>query len=234
MSKLYLMDITSNSPQKHWNGPRGASKKISESISMDGNLPNTSLQVYFLSSVKNKGHLIKFLNNQLTPAWVDVQQEKLSAVSMAMFFALGVLDAPIVVVRNDTDLLVEVIITAPLDDQLCMPRPSNSNTTVFDIARLPNPVGKCKIACSPYTLWLGVTLPQSYNQGKNITFSKDIHVLQKMYLPSICPRIPHQISTDIKFCYICIVSQIAHQWMHSDTTMHIHMPWWECLSMTSN
>ena len=164
MSKLYLMDITSDSPQKHWNGPRGASKKISGSISVDRNLPHTSLQVDFLSSVKIKGHLIKFLTNHLTPAWVDVQQEELGAVSM--FFALCVLDAPIVVVRNAKDLLVEVITTAPLDDQLCMLRPSNSNTTVFDIARLPNPVGKWKIAYSPYTLWLGVTLPQSYNQGK--------------------------------------------------------------------
>ena len=81
--------------------------------------------------------------------------------------ALGVLDAPTVVVGNDADLLVEVIVTAPIDAQLYMLR--NSNTTVFDIKRLPNSVRKCKMACPPYTLLLGMTLPQPYNQGKNIT-----------------------------------------------------------------
>ena len=32
LSNLYLLGITINSPQNQWNGPRGASKKISESI----------------------------------------------------------------------------------------------------------------------------------------------------------------------------------------------------------
>ena len=123
----------------------------------------------FLSNVKNKGHLIKFLANHLTPAWVDVQQQKIRCCSRVIFFAICVLDALIIVVVNDRDLLEEVIVVAPVDDQLYMLLLSNSNTIVFDITRLSNPVGKCKIACSPYTLWLGVTLPQSYNQGKNIT-----------------------------------------------------------------
>ena len=75
---------------------------------------------------------------------------------------------------SDRDLLVEVIATAPVDAQLYLLWPSNSNATVFDITRLPNSVGKCKIACSPYRVWLylvwqGVTLPWSYNQGKYIT-----------------------------------------------------------------
>ena len=81
-------------------------------------------------------------------------------------FALGVLDAPNVVVGNDRYLLVEVIVMVPLDAQLYMLCHSNSNTTVFDITRLPNSVGICKIACSPYILWLPVTLPRPYNQGK--------------------------------------------------------------------
>ena len=41
-----------------------------------------------------------------------------------------------------TDLLVEVIVTAPVDAQLYILRSSNSNTTVFDITRLPNSVGE--------------------------------------------------------------------------------------------
>ena len=52
-----------------------------------------------------------------------------------------------------------------------------------------------------------------------------------MYQPSIYPRLPHRISTDINFCYICMVSQISPHWMHSDP-MHIHMPWWESLPKT--
>ena len=169
MPKLYLMDITSNSPQNQWDGPWGASKKISESISMDWNMPTTSLNADFLSSVKNKGNLITFVTNHLTPAWVDVQQATSGAVSAVIFFALGVLDALTVVVGDDRDLLVEVIVTAPVDAQLYMLRPSNSNTTVFDITRLSNLTGKYKIACSPYTLWLGMTLPRSYIQGKTVT-----------------------------------------------------------------
>ena len=82
-------------------------------------------------------------------------------------FSLVVLDAPNVVVGNDRDLLVEVIFifTVPVDAQLYMLRHSNSNITVFDITRLPNSEGKCKIACSPYTLWLLVTLQprEKYN-----------------------------------------------------------------------
>ena len=52
------------------------------------------------------------------------------------------LDALTVVVGDGRDLLVEVIVTAPVDAQLYMPRPSNSNTTVFDITRLSNSAGK--------------------------------------------------------------------------------------------
>ena len=147
-------------------------------------------------------------------------------------FAIGVLDAQTVVVGNDRDLQVEVVAT--FDAQLYT-RPSNSNTTVFDITMLPNSVGKCKIVCSPYTLWLGVTLPRSYNQGKNIIcrLFKEHTCLAKDYQLSIYPRLPHRISTDIKFCYICMVSQILPHQMHLDTS-HIHMPWWENLSMTTS
>ena len=56
-------------------------------------------------------------------------------------FALGVLDAPNVVVGNERDLLVEVVVMAPVDAQLYMLRHGNSNTTVFVITRLPNSVG---------------------------------------------------------------------------------------------
>ena len=84
-------------------------------------------------------------------------------------FAQGVLDAVTVIVGNDRDLLVKVIVTAQVDAQLYMLHPSNSNTTVLDITRLLNSVGKCNIACSPYTLWLGVALPRSYYLEENIT-----------------------------------------------------------------
>ena len=145
-------------------------------------------------------------------------------------FSLGVLYAPNVVVGNDRDLLVEVISMTPVDAQLYMLRNSNSNITEFDITRLPSSIGKCKIACSPYTLWLLVTIPRSYNQGKNITCKFFKECLAKHVSPSIYPRL-HRISTDINFCYICMVSQISPHWMQSDT-MHIHIPWWECLSTT--
>ena len=100
-------------------------------------------------------------------------------------FSLGVLDAPNNVVGNDRDLLVEVIFVVPVVAQLYMLCHSNSNITVFDITRLPNSVGKCKIACSPYTLWLLVTLPRSYNQGKNITCKFFKECLAKHVSPSI-------------------------------------------------
>ena len=146
-------------------------------------------------------------------------------------FALGVLDAPNVVVRNDRDLLVEVIVMAPVNAPLYMLRHSKSNTTVFEITRLQNAAGQCNIACSPYTSWLLVTLPPSYNKMKNTTCNFSKNVLQKMYLLSIDPRLPHRISTGMKFCYICMVSQISPHWMHSGT-MFIHIPWWESLSKT--
>ena len=70
------------------------------------------------------------------------------------------------------------------------------------------------------TLWLLVTLPRSYNQGKNITCKFFKECLAKHVSPSIYPRL-HRISTDIKFCYICMVSQISPHWMQSDT-MHMY------------
>ena len=81
-------------------------------------------------NVNNKGLLIKFLANHLAPAWIHVQQAKLGAVSMVISVELGVLDALPVVVGNYSDLLVEVRVTAPIDAQLYMLRPSKSNTSV--------------------------------------------------------------------------------------------------------
>ena len=99
---------------------RIAPNKISESILVDVNVPiGTLSQADLLSNVKNKGHLIKLLTNHPTPSWVDVQQATLGdPVSMVISFALGVLDAPNVVVWNDKDLLVELIVRASMDAQL--------------------------------------------------------------------------------------------------------------------
>ena len=109
--------------------------------------------------------------DQSPDTWLSTSRcptSKISCCFHGHIFALGVLDAPNVV-GNARDLLVEVIVLASVDAQLYMLHHSNSNTTVFDITRLPNSVGKCMIAYSTYTFWLLVTLPRSYNQGKNIT-----------------------------------------------------------------
>ena len=116
MQKLYLMDITSNSPQNQWSRPEEHQTNLG--ISVDLNMPTTTLsQADFRSNVKNKAYLIKFLTNRPTPAWVDVQQATLGDVSMVVSCALGVLDVQTVVVGNDIDLLVERIFRSPVDVQ---------------------------------------------------------------------------------------------------------------------
>ena len=165
-SKLYLLGITINSPQNQWNGPRGASKKISESIRWIVKFTNCISAGRFSEQCREQRSSDK-VPDQSPDTWLSrCPTSKIRCCFHGHIFALGVLDAPNVVVGNDRDLLVEVIVMAPVNAKLYMLRHSNSNTTFFDITRLPNSVGRCNIDCSPYTLWLLVTLPRSYNQRK--------------------------------------------------------------------
>ena len=194
---------------------------------MDGSMPTTTSQADFLGNVKNKGRLIKLLTHHLMNAGIDVQQARSDADSMIISSALNVSDKPTVVVGTDTDLLVALIARAPKDSQMYMLRPSSNNTTVVDIKSLQSAVGECKDSLLFLHAVTGCdTTSALYNQGKKkaYKFWKNIQVLQKMCLSSICPKLPKRILSRLvkSSCYIGMVPRILPRWMHSGT-MHIHV-----------
>ena len=64
VAKLIFDGYNQQLSTKSMEQTRKAPKKISESILLDQDMPNTTSQADFLSNVKNKGHLIKFLTNR--------------------------------------------------------------------------------------------------------------------------------------------------------------------------
>ena len=91
---------------------RRAPKEISESISVDRNMPTTTSQADFLNNVKTKRSFDKDPDQSPTLTRVDVPQATLGVVSMVIDFALGVLNVATIAVGNDRDLLVELIVRA--------------------------------------------------------------------------------------------------------------------------
>ena len=68
-------------------------------------------QADFLSNVKERS-FDTVSDQSLKPASVDVQQATSCVVSMVIYFAPGVLDAPTVALGNGRDVLVELIARA--------------------------------------------------------------------------------------------------------------------------
>ena len=178
---------------------RRASKKVSASILMDGSMPTTTSQADFLGNVKNKGRLIKLLTHHLMTAGIDVQQARSDADSMIISSALNVSDKPTVVVATDTDLLVALIARAPKDSQLYMlPPPAVITPQCLTSRTYRVQWVNARIAYSSYMQWVDVTPPRpstTKEKRKHINFWKNIQVLQKMCLFSICPKLP-------KGCYL--------------------------------
>lgn len=111
-------------------------------------MPSTTSQEDFLGNARNKVQLISILSAKLKDANMDVRQAIGDADNLIVSTALSksLESSSVIVVANDTDILVALIALADNNNSLCVLQPANVKTPlkVFNIQQLQTTLGNVK------------------------------------------------------------------------------------------